>query len=106
VSCLAGLDPENALPPLTAYFAMRVGRLPLLPYHAPGDTSLGQLAEDTARDSSAMLLANHRPVVTGLTLAAAMDAIEELEETAKLFVLLSGHSTRPLTAEQVHRLHP
>jgi hypothetical protein len=47
VSCLAGLDPDNALPPLTAYFAMRVGRLPLLPYHAPGDTSLGQLAEDT-----------------------------------------------------------
>ena len=106
VSCLAGLDPTNALPPLTAYFAMRVGRLPLLPYHAPGDTSLEQLAEDTARESAAMLLANHGPVVAGLTLTAAMDAIEELEETAKLFLLLNGHPTRPLTVEQVHRLHP
>jgi 3-dehydro-4-phosphotetronate decarboxylase len=105
VSCLAGLDPADALPPLTAYFAMRVGRLPLLPYHAPGDTRMEQLAEDTARDSSAMLLANHGPVVAGSTLTAAMDAIEELEETAKLFLLLDGHPTRPLTPEQVHRLH-
>jgi len=104
VSCLAGLDPDDALPPLTAYFAMRVGRLPLLPYHAPGDTSLGQLAEDTARRSSAMLLANHGPVVAGATLTAAMDAIEELEETAKLFLLLNGHPIRPLTAEQVRQV--
>jgi ribulose-5-phosphate 4-epimerase/fuculose-1-phosphate aldolase len=106
VSCLAGLDPDDALPPLTAYFAMRVGRLPLLPYHAPGDATLEQLAEDTARDASAMLLANHGPVVAGLTLTAAMDAVEELEETAKLFLLLTGHPTRPLTVEQVHRLRP
>jgi ribulose-5-phosphate 4-epimerase/fuculose-1-phosphate aldolase len=57
---------------------MRVGRLPLLPYHAPGDATLEQLAEDTARDASAMLLANHGQVVAGLTLTAAMDAVEEL----------------------------
>jgi ribulose-5-phosphate 4-epimerase/fuculose-1-phosphate aldolase len=106
VSCLDGLDPDNALPPLTAYFAMRVGRLPLLPYHAPGDTSLEQLAEATARDTHAMLLANHGPVVAAATLTAALDAIEELEETAKLFLLLSGHRTRPLTPEQVQRLRP
>jgi ribulose-5-phosphate 4-epimerase/fuculose-1-phosphate aldolase len=74
--------------------------------HAPGDTSLEQLAEDTARESAAILLANHGPVVAGLTLTAAMDAIEELEETAKLFLLLAGHSTRPLTVEQVRMLHP
>jgi len=106
ISCLDGLDPDNALPPLTAYFAMRVGRLPLLPYHAPGDTSLEQLAETTARKSHAMLLANHGPVVAAATLTAALDAIEELEETAKLYFLLSGHPTRPLTPEQVQQLRP
>jgi ribulose-5-phosphate 4-epimerase/fuculose-1-phosphate aldolase len=106
VSCLAGLDPADALPPLTAYFAMRVGRLPLLPYHAPGDTSLERLAEATARDHHALLLANHGPVVAAATLSAALDAIEELEETAKLFLLLSGHPTRPLTPDQVQQLRP
>jgi len=106
VSCLDGLDPANALPPLTAYFAMRIGRLPLLSYHAPGDDSLEDLAETTARDNTAFLLANHGPVVAGATLGAAMDAIEELEETAKLFLLLRGNSTRPLTPDQVERLRP
>ena len=106
VSCLDGLDPDNALPPLTAYYAMRIGRLPLLPYHAPGDTSLEQLAEATARETHAMLLANHGPVVAAANLTAALDAIEELEETAKLFLLLSGHPTRPLTPEQVQQLRP
>jgi ribulose-5-phosphate 4-epimerase/fuculose-1-phosphate aldolase len=104
MSCLDGLDPTNAIPPLTAYFAMRVGQLPLLPYHAPGDTSLEHLAEATAREHPAMLLANHGPVVAAATLSAALDAIEELEETAKLFFLLRGHPTRPLTSEQVQRL--
>jgi 3-dehydro-4-phosphotetronate decarboxylase len=104
VSCLADLDPASALPPLTAYFAMRVGSLPLLPYHAPGDASLEQLAEATARTSPAMLLANHGPVTSGTSLAAAMDAIEELEETAKLFLLLQGLNTRPLTPVQAAEL--
>ena len=100
VSCMVGLDPHNALPPLTAYFAMRVGRLPLLPYHAPGDATLGPLAEETARNHSAILLSNHGPVVAGADLNAAMDAIEELEETAKLFLLLRGIPSRPLTTQQ------
>jgi ribulose-5-phosphate 4-epimerase/fuculose-1-phosphate aldolase len=106
VSCLAGLDPANALPPLTAYFAMRIGTLPLLPYHAPGDNTLEALAESTARDNLAMLLSNHGPVVSGTSLNAAMDALEELEETAKLFLLLDGHATRPLTPEQASALRP
>ena len=100
VSCLADIDPDNALPPLTAYFAMRIGRLPLLPYHAPGDASLESLAERAARDHVALLLSNHGPVVSGLTLSGAMDATEELEETARIFLLLQGHQTRPLTASQ------
>lgn len=104
VSCLDGLNPADVLPPLTAYHVMRVGRVPLLPYHAPGDVSLGPLAERTARDHHAFLLANHGPVVAGGDLAAAADAIEELEETARLFLLLHGHRTRPLDSEQVAAL--
>jgi ribulose-5-phosphate 4-epimerase/fuculose-1-phosphate aldolase len=100
VSCLADVDPADVLPPLTAYYVMRVGRLPLLPYHAPGDPSLEPLAEATARDHHAFLLANHGPVVAGVDLASAADAVEELEETARLHLLLQGHRTRPLTLEQ------
>jgi ribulose-5-phosphate 4-epimerase/fuculose-1-phosphate aldolase len=100
VSCLADVDAEDALPPLTAYYVMRVGRLPLLTYHAPGDDSLGDLAESTARQCHAMLLANHGPVVAGQDVAAAADALEELEETARLFLLLRTETTRPLTAQQ------
>ncbi|ROS32113.1 3-oxo-tetronate 4-phosphate decarboxylase [Amycolatopsis thermoflava] len=106
VSCLADVDPADVLPPLTAYYAMRVGTLPLLPYHAPGDPALGPLAEDTARRHHAMLLANHGPVVAGADLAAAADAVEELEETARLHLLLRGHATRPLTPEQAAALRP
>lgn len=104
VSCMAGLDPDNVLPPLTAYYVMRVGRLPLLPYHAPGDDSLEPLAEKVAAEHRAFLLANHGPVVAGTDLAAAADAIEELEETARLFLLLQGHPTHPLTSSQVDEL--
>ncbi|MFI1337563.1 3-oxo-tetronate 4-phosphate decarboxylase [Streptomyces sp. NPDC020845] len=106
VSCLAGVDPAAALPPLTAYYAMRVGTLPLLPYHAPGDSSLEPLAERTARGHHALLLANHGPVVAEATLEKAADAIEELEQTAKLHLLLRGHATRPLTPEQAAALTP
>ena len=104
VSCLADVDPADVLPPLTAYYVMRVGRLPLLPYHAPGDSALEPLAEATARDHHAFLLANHGPVVAGGDLAAAADAVEELEETARLHLLLQGHRTRPLTPEQADGL--
>jgi ribulose-5-phosphate 4-epimerase/fuculose-1-phosphate aldolase len=104
VSCLADVDPADALPPLTAYYVMRVGRLPLLPYHAPGDDTLEPLAEATARTDHAFLLANHGPVVAGVDLAAAADAVEELEETARLHLLLQGHRTRPLTPDQVAAL--
>jgi len=106
VSCLSGIDPANALPPLTAYFAMRIGTLPLIPYHAPGDSSLEALAEATARDHRAMLLSNHGPVVAGSSLSVALDALEELEETAKLFLLLQGHATRPLSPAEASRLAP
>ncbi|MFF0156893.1 3-oxo-tetronate 4-phosphate decarboxylase [Streptomyces sp. NPDC005263] len=104
VSCLADIDPRDALPPLTAYYAMRIGRLPLLPYHAPGDSALESLAESTAAQHHAMLLANHGPIVAATDLAGAADAVEELEETARLFLLLRGERTRPLTRARAAEL--
>ena len=86
VSVLADVDPANVLPPLTAYYAMRIGTLPLLPYFAPGDTALAAAVGAVAGRHHAVLLANHGPVVSGTSLAAAADAIEELEATARLWL--------------------
>ena len=83
---------------------MRVGRLPLVPYHPPGDESLALAVERLATDHHAVLLANHGPVVSGTSLANALNAIEELEETAKLFLLLRGSETQPLSTSQVDEL--
>ncbi|MDR3469147.1 MAG: aldolase [Xanthobacteraceae bacterium] len=104
VSCLHGIDQHDCLPPLTAYYVMRVGRLPLVPYFAPGDEGLAQAVEKLAGAHHAVLLANHGPVVAGTTLDNAVFATEELEETAKLFLLLRDRPIRPLTAEQVEEL--
>ena len=92
------------LPPLTAYYVMRVGRLPLVPYFPPGDAALAEAVRPLVGKHHAVLLANHGPVVAGTSLSAAAGAIEELEETAKLHLLLQGHRTRPLTPEQVAAL--
>jgi len=104
VSCLADLDPADLLPPITAYYIMRVGRLPLVPYYPPGDESLAEAVRLAATRHSAVLLANHGPVVAGSSLDAAVAAIEELEETARLFLLLRRERTRFLTEEQVAAL--
>ena len=101
ISVLEDLDPEDLLPPLTAYYVMRIGRLPLVPYYAPGDMQLADAVRGYAGRHHAMLLANHGPVVAGSSLAAAADAIEELEATAKLYLLLRGERTRALTDAQV-----
>ncbi|MDP6705992.1 MAG: aldolase [Alphaproteobacteria bacterium] len=101
VSCLADVAPENVLPPLTAYYVMRIGTLPLVPFFRPGDPALAEAVRDYARRHQAVLLANHGPVVAGSSLSAAVDAVEELEETAKLHLLLQGARTRPLTAAEV-----
>lgn len=104
VSCLAGIDEHNCLPPITAYYAMRIGQLPLVPYYPPGDLELAEAVGALAGDHHAVLLANHGPVVAGTSLSAATDAIEELEETARLYLLLQGRDLRILGAEQVHEL--
>lgn len=104
VSCMSGLDPCDCIPPLTAYFVMKIGKLPLVPYHRPGDPKLGDAIRGLAARHGAVLLANHGPVVSGRTLEAATYAAEELEETAKLFLLLRGQPTRPLDAQQIAEL--
>ncbi len=104
VSCLQGLDPDNVLPPITAYSIMRVGALALAPYFPPGDEKLADAVGALAGRHHAILLANHGPVVAGTTLAAATDAIEELEETARLFLLLRREAINPLTPDQVAEL--
>ena len=106
VSALADIDAANVLPPITAYYVMRVGRLPLVAYCPPGDPALADAVQRLAGKHHAVLLANHGPVVAGSTLDAAANAIEELEETAKLFLLLQGSKVRLLTSEQVAALKP
>jgi ribulose-5-phosphate 4-epimerase/fuculose-1-phosphate aldolase len=104
VSMLEGLDPADLLPPLTAYYVMRVGRLPLAPYFPPGDPALAGAVRKLAGAHHAVLLANHGPVVAGTSLANAQYATEELEETARLFLVLRGAAIRTLTPEQVIEL--
>lgn len=104
VSVLEEVNPEDALPPITAYYVMRVGSLPLIPFYPPGDPALADAVGMYAGKHQALLLANHGPVVGGGDLLAATDAVEELEETAKLYLMLQGHKTRVLGAEQVKQL--
>lgn len=104
VSCLDGVDPQAVLPPITAYFVMRIGALALAPYFPPGDPALADAVGRLAGKHHAILLANHGPVVAGSSLAAATDAVEELEETARLFLLLRNETIRTLTPAQVQQI--
>ena len=101
VSCMSGLDASDCLPPLTAYFVMKIGTLPLVPYFRPGDPAIAGAIRGLAARHTALLLSNHGPVVSGRSLEAAVYAIEELEETAKLFLLLRGSPVRPLDEVQI-----
>jgi ribulose-5-phosphate 4-epimerase/fuculose-1-phosphate aldolase len=104
ISVLPGGNPDEILPPLTAYYVMRIGNLKLLPYYRPGDKTLAAAVGAAAKSHHAILLANHGPVIAGTSLDAAVDAAEELEQTAKLYLLLRGEQPRILTAEQVQEL--
>ncbi|SIQ38024.1 MULTISPECIES: 3-oxo-tetronate 4-phosphate decarboxylase [Acidiphilium] len=104
LSTLPDLDPTEALPPITPYSVMRVGKLALIPYHMPGDPAVATAIRGLAGRHSAVLLANHGPVVAAKKLDAAVFAIEELEETAKLVLLLRNLNPRMLTPDQVAAL--
>ena len=105
VACLRDVNEANRFPPLTPYFVMRVGRsMPVVPYYRPGDAAMEPAIKTAARDARAVLLANHGPVVSGRSLSDAVYAAEELEEAAKLYLLLRGASPRLLTTAQVDDL--
>jgi ribulose-5-phosphate 4-epimerase/fuculose-1-phosphate aldolase len=101
VSCLVDIDKKNVLPPITAYYIMKVGTLPLVPYFPPGDLNLAKAVSEMASDHHAVLLANHGPVVAGKSLEDAVYAMEELEETAKLFLMLKNMNTSFLDDFQI-----
>jgi ribulose-5-phosphate 4-epimerase/fuculose-1-phosphate aldolase len=104
LSMLPEIDPRAALPPMTPYYLMKCGTTALLPYYRPGDPDVADAIKGLAGKYSSVLLANHGPVVSGDTLEAAVFAMEELEETAKLYLLLRGLNPRYLSPEQVKDL--
>ncbi|MGL4287960.1 MAG: aldolase [Phreatobacter sp.] len=101
LSCLADVDPDDAIPPITPYVVMRVGRVPVVPYTRPGSADVAPLIRAKAPDHPAILLGNHGPVVAGTSLEAAVFAMEELEETAKLTILTRGMAVRHLAAQEI-----
>ena len=104
VSMLPEINPQAVLPPMTAYYMMRVGATALVPYFRPGDPAVADAIKGLAGRYSAVLLANHGPVVAGDTLEAAVYATEELEETAKLYLLLRNLNPRYLSPQQIDDL--
>jgi ribulose-5-phosphate 4-epimerase/fuculose-1-phosphate aldolase len=102
LSMLPDTNPDNVLPPLTAYSVMRLGKVKLLPYFMPGDPAMGEAVRGLAGKRAAVLLANHGPVVAGKDIEAAVYAMEELEETAKLALITRGCNPQMLTAAQVN----
>lgn len=101
VSMLPGIDPKAVLPPLTPYYVMRTGGTALVPYYRPGDPAVADAIRGLAGRYGSVLLANHGPVVAGESLEGAVFATEELEETAKLFLLLRNLNPRALSPAQV-----
>ncbi|MXU66629.1 3-oxo-tetronate 4-phosphate decarboxylase [Oceanomicrobium pacificus] len=104
LSMLPEVDPLDALPPLTPYSIMRLGRVRLLPYIQPGDPAMGDAVRDLDGQHCAVILANHGPVVSAPSLEAAVYGMEELEETAKLTLMTQGRNPRMLTSEQIASL--
>ncbi|PJG57499.1 aldolase [Aeromonas cavernicola] len=104
LSCLEGLDPTNVIRPFTPYYVMRIGQLPLIPYYRPGDVRIGEELGRRACEGNAFLLANHGPVVLGKDLVDAVNNMEELEETARLALLLRGQPIRYLSESDINEL--
>ncbi|MBB5537313.1 aldolase [Rhizobium giardinii] len=104
LTMLPEIDPRAALPPMTPYYLMRAGETALVPYYRPGDPAVADAIRGLAGKYSSVLLANHGPVVAGDSLEAAVFATEELEETAKLYLLLRNLNPRYLSPAQVSDL--
>lgn len=104
LSMMPGINEDDFLPPLTPYGIMQLGRVKLLPFFLPGDPAMGQAVRGLAGKRSAVMLANHGPVVAGKDVEAACNAIEELEATAKLALMTHGLHPRHLAAAQIQDL--
>jgi ribulose-5-phosphate 4-epimerase/fuculose-1-phosphate aldolase len=104
LSMMPDVDPDNFLPPLTPYGIMKLGRVKLLPFFMPGDPAMGDAVRGLAGKRSAVMLANHGPVVAGKDIEAACNAIEELEDTARLAMLTRGLSPKGLSYKDVQAL--
>ncbi len=101
LSMTRDVDPDNFLPPLTPYGIMKLGKVRLLPFFLPGDPAMGEAVRGLAGKRTAVMLANHGPVVAGKDIEAACNAVEELEETAKLALMLRNIDAVGLTDDQV-----
>jgi 3-dehydro-4-phosphotetronate decarboxylase len=101
---LAGVwKPDDVLPPITPYYVMKVGHIPLIPYCRPGDPSVAERVRTLANDVRGVLLERLGPVVWGASVSQAAWALEELEETAQLW-LLTDPRPAPLTDAQIDDL--
>lgn len=105
LSCLPSIDPENALPPITPYYVMRVGKLPVVPYIRPGSPLIAEHVEKLAGEHNAILLANHGPIISGKNIREAVFNAEELEETARLYFMLKPFGMNTLSTENVDELN-
>lgn len=105
LSCLPGLDYDNALPPITPYYVMRVGKLPVVRYIRPGSPVIAEEVEKLAAEHNSMLLANHCPIISGKDIREAVFNAEELEETARLYFMLKPFGMNSLTPENVAELN-
>ncbi len=103
-SMMPEVDEDNFLPPLTPYAIMKLGKVKLLPFFMPGDPAMGEAVRGLAGKRSAVMLANHGPVVAGKDVEAACNAIEELEDTARLAMMMRGVPARALTEAQIQTL--
>ena len=104
LSMLPDVDPDNFLPPLTPYGIMKLGRVKLLPVFLPGDAAMGEAVRGLAGKRSAVMLANHGPVVAGKDVEAACNAVEELEDMARLALMTRGMNPRLLDEAQIRSL--
>ncbi len=101
LSMMPDADADNFLPPLTPYAIMKLGKVQLLPFFRPGDPAMGDAVRGLAGKRSAVMLANHGPVVAGKDVEAACNAIEELEDTARLAMMMRGVQASMLTPAQI-----
>lgn len=111
VSCLAGLPDTEPLPRLTPYFDAKVGHLRSVPYHRPGSLELVAEVAAAARHSRFLLLRNHGTIVAAPHLSQAVDAVQEIEQTAALALLLDGRRVQTvgwggITGRSEFRLDP